>query len=205
MEDILFQFKKLTQSILNLLPSDKDKITQTLRNPIQLKILKQTASVGFIVIGLIFIMCYMAGVSRTNSLNPFHAFAFRYYPVYLIGLGITYLAYRISYYILNDIADGDKLTPNGEKGNSEWMIQDVETFESYKLVIASKKNSDWSGDTREWSERETTSAAPFVASSLNKERLQQIKSNQMSKMKYLDYLKKESESEVNETTTSVNE
>lgn len=205
MEDIQSQFKKLIQSILNLLPSDKDKITQTLRNPIQLKILKQTVSVGFIVIGLIFIMCYMAGVSRTNSLNPFHAFAFRYYPFYLIGLGITYLAYRISYYFLNDVADGDKLTPNGEKGNSEWMIQDVETFEGYKLVIASKKNSDWNGDTREWSERETTSAAPFVASSLNKERLQQIKSNQMSKMKYLDYLKKESESEVNETTTSVNE
>ena len=205
MEDIQFQFKKLIQSILNLLPSDKDKITQTLRNPIQLKILKQTVSVGFIVIGLIFTMCYMAGVSRTNSLNPFHAFAFRYYPFYLIGLGITYLAYRISYYFLNDVADGDKLTPNGEKGNSEWMIQDVETFEGYKLVIAGKKNSDWNGDTREWSERETTSAAPFVASSLNKERLQQIKSNQMSKMKYLHYLKKESESEVNETTTSVNE
>ncbi len=53
MEDIQFQFKKLIQSILNLLPSDKDKITQTLRNPIQLKILKQTVSVGFIVIGLI--------------------------------------------------------------------------------------------------------------------------------------------------------
>lgn len=204
MEDIQFQFNQLIKAIIQSFPS-KDKLTEMLKNPIQLKIMKLTVSVGLIVMGLIFMMCYMAGVSRTQSLNPFHGFAFRYAPFYLIGIGITYLAYRISYYFLNDVADGDKLTPNGEKGNSEWMIQDVETFKGYKLVIASKKNSDWNGDPREWSERETTSSAPFVASSLNKERLQQIKSNQMSKMKYLDYLKKESEGEVNETTTSVNE
>lgn len=195
MEDIQSQFKKLIQSILNLLPSDKDKITQTLRNPIQLKILKQTVSVGFIVIGLIFIMCYMAGVSRTNSLNPFHAFAFRYYPFYLIGLGITYLAYRISYYFLNDVADGDKLTPNGEKGNSEWMSQDIETFKSYKLVVSSKQNSDWNGNQEERvtvvDEMSTSTLTSSSASlTFNDCHRRKVRQNQVSKMKYVDYLKK---------------
>lgn len=191
--------------MLQSLPSAKETITKILRNPIQLKIMKNTVSVGFIAIGVIFMMCYMSGVSRTGSLNPFHAFAFRYAPFYLLGLGVTYLAYRISYYFLHDVADGDKLTPNGEKGNSEWMSQDIETFKGYKLVIASKQNSDWNDDQKEWSEIETPNPVLSVASSPNKERLMRIKENETSKIKYLDYLKKESDGEVNETTTSVNE
>ncbi len=192
MEDIQFQFNQLIKAIIQFFPS-KDKLTEMLKNPIQLKIMKLTVSVGLIVMGLIFMMCYMAGVSRTQSLNPFHAFAFRYYPFYLIGLGITYLAYRISYYFLNDVADGDKLTPNGEKGNSEWMMQDEETFSLYDLVLTDELNSEWCDEQESNKEIIELASEPSVVTVPSCYQPLKLKSQKLSRMKYIEYLEKESE------------
>lgn len=144
--DIPYQFNRWIRKMIRSFPILKEKMTDVLKNPIQSKILKQTVAIGLLVNGIIFLGCYMASVSRTHSLNIIHAFAFRYWIVYFIGWGLTYGAYRIIDYIFNDVVDGDKLTPNGEKGASEWMSQDIDTFKSYNFVVSSKANIDWNGE-----------------------------------------------------------
>lgn len=192
MTDIQSQFKVLIRSLFQLIPT-KEELAEILKNPIQLKIIRHTLSAGCIIIGFIFISCYLAGVSRTHSFNPFHAFAFRYAPFYWLGFGVTYLVYRISRYTLKDVADGDKLTPNGEKGNSEWMEQDEETFNSYDLALTDELNSEWFGEKNHDEEVIETVVEPTTTTHYSYSEQLKLRSQKLSKMKYIEYLKKESE------------
>lgn len=135
MDSLINDVKKM---IKNYCPTHTD-VTTWLRSPIKFKIFKLTFGVFLLTFGFTFFICYSKGMNRTQSLNPAHAFAFRYSLYYLMAGAITYGTYRVANYLYSEVADGEKLTANNEYGSAEWFdFLSNEQLTEAKLETCSK-------------------------------------------------------------------